>query len=390
MALPYGTISLSQVNVELNKPSSQQISLNDSEVRALANVSSSAANQDGSGPSSTISMSSLWGKSNVTYMVASGGTQIDSGSTRYHVFSSSGTFTVTTAAPNTPAINYLVVAGGGGTYVPSPGYSNPGGGGGGGLKNSSVSITSPGSYTITVGGGGGPSGQATGSSIGTLVTTTRGGNAHAYPTSTFGPGGSGGGGSYFNSYNPPSFPESKWRGDGTSGEGSPGGYFFAFPAPWAPGNIPVVRAGGGGGSAYAPGYPGIQPYPYQPRIANSRNGKSVYLGVSSPTLGPGIPSPTRSAWLSAVSNSPSLKFAGGGGGSSTCPPNTPLPVGTSVSNAGVYGGGGNGNRTAPGLPTVARSGSNGLANTGGGAGGGTSGTGFSGGSGIVIIWYQYK
>lgn len=52
MSLPTGTISMSNVNVELKRPATQTISLNDGQVRQLAGR-----------PSGTISMSDLRGKS---------------------------------------------------------------------------------------------------------------------------------------------------------------------------------------------------------------------------------------------------------------------------------------------------------------------------------------
>ena len=55
MALPVGEISLSQVNVELTRPSTQEISMNEAEVRTLAGVG---------GAGTVISMSNLQGKSN--------------------------------------------------------------------------------------------------------------------------------------------------------------------------------------------------------------------------------------------------------------------------------------------------------------------------------------
>lgn len=51
MALPTGTISMSQVNTELRRPATQTISLNEAPVRQLAGI-----------PSGTISMSDLQGK----------------------------------------------------------------------------------------------------------------------------------------------------------------------------------------------------------------------------------------------------------------------------------------------------------------------------------------
>jgi predicted HNH restriction endonuclease len=56
MALPTGTISMSQVNTELGRSSTATISLNESAVRTLAGVASG-----------TISMDNLRGKSNVSF-----------------------------------------------------------------------------------------------------------------------------------------------------------------------------------------------------------------------------------------------------------------------------------------------------------------------------------
>jgi len=81
MTLPTGTISMSQVNVELGLSPTALISLNDSAVRALAGV-----------PSGAISMSDLWGKSSFSI---SGGTGSVSGSdTRL----GAGSKTVTTSS----------------------------------------------------------------------------------------------------------------------------------------------------------------------------------------------------------------------------------------------------------------------------------------------------
>lgn len=57
MALPTGTIAMSDVNVELGRPWNQAISLNDPQVRELAGR-----------PSGTISMADLRGKSSTEYL----------------------------------------------------------------------------------------------------------------------------------------------------------------------------------------------------------------------------------------------------------------------------------------------------------------------------------
>ena len=61
MTLPTGTISLSQVNTELGRSATATIDMNDSAVRTLAGVG---------GSGTTISMSNLQGKSNVTISLA--------------------------------------------------------------------------------------------------------------------------------------------------------------------------------------------------------------------------------------------------------------------------------------------------------------------------------
>jgi hypothetical protein len=79
---------------------------------------------------------------------------------RAHVFTSTGTFSVS-AATGTGLVEYLVVAGGGG----GAGDSTSGGGGAGGLRTNLSGnpyatstlfpvSTSPGSYTVTIGAGG--------------------------------------------------------------------------------------------------------------------------------------------------------------------------------------------------------------------------------------------
>ena len=86
---------------------------------------------------------------------------------RAHVFTSTGTFTVSALSTNhalPDSVEYLVVAGGGGGGSNRGGGGGAGGyrtsvvgdtsGGGGGAEASFPVSTSPGSYTITVGGGG--------------------------------------------------------------------------------------------------------------------------------------------------------------------------------------------------------------------------------------------
>jgi len=92
MTLPTGTISMSQVNVELGLSATTTISLNQSNVRALAGV-----------PSGTISMSNLQGKSSnitINYMVAAnGGTSNGAGGSGGQVFIGTQTLSTSTSYP---------------------------------------------------------------------------------------------------------------------------------------------------------------------------------------------------------------------------------------------------------------------------------------------------
>ena len=146
MTLPTGTISLSQVNTELDiSPSSTTINMGATAVRTLADA-----------PSGAIAMSDLQGKSNAQFIQATGGTIATQGDFKVHTFNSNATFTVqgvgNEAGSNT--VEYLVVAGGG-----SGGAGYGGGGGAGGFR---VNYPSPAAgglpvsaqgYPITIGGG---------------------------------------------------------------------------------------------------------------------------------------------------------------------------------------------------------------------------------------------
>jgi hypothetical protein len=271
---------------------------------------------------------------------------------RAHVFTSSGTFSVS-AVTGTGLAEYLVVAGGGG----GAGGWQAGGGGAGGYRSSvsgessgggasaenvfSVS-TSPGSYVVTIGAGGvggqpNPGSSAvTGSQGGPSsfgpITSTGGGYGATYVTSGSnpgGPGGSGGGAGDSVSSSTAS------GGTGTPGQGYNGG---GRSGPYAPN-----YTGGGGGGAGG---------------AGSTGGNSLAPG------GNGV--------ASSITGSSVTRAGGGGGGSYTQPVGAP----------GGTGGGG----TGGGNPT---SSTGGTYSTGGGGGGqGILLTGSNGGSGIVVVRYQ--
>ena len=270
------------------------------------------------------------------FVAATGGTITTSGDFKIHTFTSSGTFTVTSAGSpgGSTTVDYLVIAGGGGS-----GSEVGGGGGAGGYRESfpnpatgglSVSVQG---YPITVGAGGagnsapggGPGTQGS-SSVFSTITSAGGGSGGGKVNAGGGAGGSGGGAAYFGgggSGNSPSV---------SPPQGNPGG--------GAPG---TVSGGGGGGASSAGGNgPG----------GNGGNGTASSITASSVTR------------------------AGGGGGSGS-------PSDGTTAGAAGPGGGGAGSDSGAGNA--------GTANTGGGAGGGlTPPAGAAGGSGIVVIRYKFQ
>jgi hypothetical protein len=181
MTLPSGTISLGDVNVELGRSSTAEISMNDAALRALAGVASGA-----------IGMSSLQGKANAfahtissnqnnlslrDYMIANGwngssaatitvasGVTISATTTGNYAMTISGSFPGGLTLINSGAIQGMGGAGGkGGTFTSINGTlgstsQDPGAAGGPGLLvQSAVSINNAG--RIAGGGGGGAGGM---------------------------------------------------------------------------------------------------------------------------------------------------------------------------------------------------------------------------------------
>ena len=316
-------------------------------------------------------------------MSATGGTIADyvSGSDVYrvHVFTTSGTFTVSELSTNPSVgneIEYLVVAGGGGG-----GDDDAGGGGAGGFRTNLTGhpvkaadyTAALGTYTVTVGGGG--AGGVNSGNVG-----SRGGNSEFYPTPVSYPSTEriravGGGGGFKNS---PS--------DNAPG-GSGGGAGWNAPEPtYGSGNTPTdpnhpqvqgyrggsndpnISAGGGGGAGGVggPGSPNSSP-------GYSQGGVGLQCLIAGPPSAPqpvGAPGPGGgTGW-----------FAGGGGGGGR-------------TNVTRYGGGGTSSPFAGGGTGGGpnRDVTNGLTNTGGGGGGfgpSGAGSGGTGGSGIVVVRYK--
>lgn len=283
-------------------------------------------------------------------------TYTDSGVTyKYHVFTSSGTFT-TTSIGN---VDVLVVAGGGGG-----GTLGGGGGAGGMLVQTNVSVAAQ-AYSITVGGGGtngsqGNAGSQGSNSVALGYTAIGGGGGGSHTggsTSAAGTnGGSGGGGSDNNS--------SAGPGSGTSGQGNNGGAGSnAF--------TDNPRGGGGGGGKGAAGT----------AIGSGGHGgvggqNSYYGGNNYYYAGGGGYSPYGSS-----QNAGNGGLGGGGGGGSGAGSNTGNPGSGGGSALNTGGAGNSGDGVAGG---------SGGANTGGGAGCNSWSLAGSaaGGSGIVIIRYS--
>ena len=268
-----------------------------------------------------------------------------------HIFTSSGTFAVSSIGSYGSNVDYLVVAGGGGG-------GDYGGGGAGGYRSSvtgessgggnsaeSALSVSPGPYTVTIGGGGGNAQQGTPSVFG-IITSTGGGNGTTY-NGTGGSGGSGGGtGDY---------PRGGRIG---TADNYPGPTAQGFPGGQGASDQTTYTWGGGGGGAGAAGQGapiGPNPSPH-PQLSGGNGIRTAIAGPSYPigTPGPASPGGTGGAPSTAVVGG---WLAGGGGGYT----------------AGFGGAGGGGA---------------GISNPGSQSTGGGGSSSASGGSGIVVVRYQ--
>jgi hypothetical protein len=319
------------------------------------------------------------------YITATGGDAIVTcGDWKTHIFTGSGTFCVSSlGGPTANTVEYLVVAGGG-----AGGYDTPsaGGGGAGGFRYFSalspagsplvapagVTVTaSPYSITVGAGGAAGPAAPQPSpgysyngdDSIFSTITSAGGGSGGAYGGLVGLAGGSGGGGGNNGT------PIAGGAGDTPNvspDQGFPGGTGGRL----APGPATNHRQGGGGGGASAAGTD-VTPSSHGGAAGAGSYIVDGFIGPTAPSYGtPGPVSSTR-------------YFAGGGGGAGYNA--TPGPTG---GGAGGTGGGTAGSSGAANKPDCV------AANTGGGAGGtfaGCSGTNVTaGGSGIVMIRYQYQ
>ena len=315
-------------------------------------------------------------------MIASGGVISDYSTPpgdvyRAHVFTSTGTFDVTTLGTFGNTIDYLVVAGGGSGSPQTSGslYSASGGGGAGGLRtslpgimpatNSQVPVAVA-SYNVVIGAGGAYSSTAQGNpgtdtslayNGGTITSNAGGGGGETQQSGL--PGGSGGGQGGNNHASSRTGGAANPNSDPTR-QGYPGTNL-------ATGDND--GSGGGGGGAGAAG----QPY-VSPTRSGLTGGAGVQVAIAGPTAitftGVGAKNPANNQYQ---------YFAGGGGGG-----------GYDGAPTGVGGVGGGGRGENPPAPFPAeRHGQYGTGGGGGGAKGNGPSTGSgSGGSGIVIVRYK--
>ena len=344
-----------------------------------------------------------------TYITASGGTIVTSGSFKTHIFTGPGTFTVCCAASSAPLnrVDYVVIAGGG-----SGGNFGAGGGGAGGFRLSNAvgcvpaPTTSPlvapnsptcgslpvsaTSYPIVVGGGGtaGTGTNTPGAPNTDAVNGQKGSNASF---STITSAGGGGGSGIVNCWAPSPL---SGGGSGGASKGSstnpgdqPGNAY-----PVGAGNTPPVSPpqgnnggggydgksvstqGGGGGGAGAVGATTC--------TADTGAVGGVGSYVSDTFIGPPAPSYGEPGPVGS-----SRYFAAGGGGGTDGGNARPGSGG-----AGGTGGGGNGGGRPNNTGMTSAT-----ANTGSGGGGGGTGqpatpsvSGGAGGSGIVMIRYKFQ
>ncbi len=266
------------------------------------------------------------------FIEATGGTITYDGLYKVHTFYDNDTFTITANLQN-KTLDWLLIAGGGG------GGGFAGGGAGGVLSGTSL-LLSNGAYPVVIGAGG--AGAVSSSTQGTDGSnSTFNGNTSI---------GGGGGGAYsntgtnYNGRNGGSGGGAGYRigvgvgtpGTGTVGQGYDGGNSSTSQA----------DAGGGGGAG---------------AVGGNSNGATFHGGDGG-------------VGLANVINGVSVFRAGGGGGS-----------GGTTKGLGGNGGGGNGAQFTNVAPTA------GTVGTGGGGGGAYAGTDSkAGGSGVLIIRYQYR
>ena len=328
-----------------------------------------------------------------TLLAVSGGTKIESGNDRYHVFTSPGTFTT-----GVELTSEVLVVGGGGS---GGGTSYSGGGGAGGVLHAPSTTIRKGRYSVTVG----ERSQRTGRNEFVDGNDSSFGDAVAK-------GGGGGSGYQNRPANRPGSPidgtqSAKGRSGGSCGgsgsvrfdnDGNPVGSLTPDPKLTNPAPSDYTgygNLGGGGGTTPADGWAGgggggagAVGGTTGTNSAQGGDGGAgrAFPGFPAPVIAPAIPAPVRPGWTPVVG--PTGLFAGGGGGGNyyTNPPTT-----------GSSGGTGGGGAGTPGTSIYA-DGTSAVRFTGSGGGGtnypysdsngNSNAYGGRGGDGIVIVKYS--
>ena len=319
-----------------------------------------------------------------TLLTVSGGTKIESGNDRYHVFTSPGSFTTGTEL----TAEVLVIAGGGS----GAGAAYGGGGGAGGVLHAPSTSIKKGRYGVTVSGqtdyGGwyAPGGDGDDSSFGDAIAKG-GGAGVGYingPADRRGPlagtittrgrsgGSSGGSGPQTGGVGsaevsdavlPQPAPSDYTPYGNLGGAGGEGGH--PTPGKW-------YQSGGGGGAGAVGSNAGTD------GTGAAGGAGRAFPGFPAPVIAPAIPAPVRPGWTPVVG--PTGVFAGGGGGA------TYYTSGASAAASPGGGGRGAGPTTDPG--------GDGVRFTGSGGGGGNypqyplTSYGGKGADGIVIVKYS--
>ena len=300
-----------------------------------------------------------------TALAASGGSVTTSGNYKYHTFTSSANFTVTTVGHGVLTTCWLVGGGAG-----ASGSSSGGAGAGGWDQYDTISVSSATSYYVTIGGpgsGGSSSGGAGGAGGTTSIATLT--YSGSYTMAAVGGGTSAGGAV--------EAPDDKASGGGASSHGGGADYASCTGGTYTPYNgrrqgynggnadsaqIYVFGSAGGGGAGAAGN---------NARKNDSFTTNGWNLDPNGSKGGVGLPINTGSG---------NVYYSGGGAGSTS-----------NYTSAGVVTAGGNGGGGSGGGYGTTLAGTSGTTNRGGGGGGSYGATaGAAGGSGICIIKYQYQ
>lgn len=279
--------------------------------------------------------------------ISGGGTVVDVGTDRYHVFLSTGPATLVTSSPAT--VEIMVVGAGGDSASPSGTYASGGGAGGGGIMYADNATLIAGTHPVFVGAPQ-PSSSTGGPSVftsasGWALTGLGGGKGSTPQTATS--GGSSSGSGYDtttnnSTANQPSqtsnIPTSYFNYGNKGGNGGPGGY---------------GGCGGGGGAGGIGGAGDRADVSASHGSGGPGGAGQPFPSFGTTNIGPALPAPTQ----------PHITSNGlyGGGGGGACNANDGS---TSPNNRcqGGPGGGGTGARIASDIGTPAVS-------YGGGAGG---------------------